>query len=58
MLQNFLYIFLWILFVMVLEQIPGINLQMSISAKVDNNIMTKIAAYSLIDLTVAKFLLF
>ena len=34
----FLYIF-WILFVMGLEQIPGINLQMSISAKVDN-IMT------------------
>ena len=30
-----------------LEQIPGMNLQMSISAKVDN-IMTKIAEYNLI----------
>ena len=53
----FLHTFLWILFVMGLEQIPGINLQMRISAKVDNTIMTKIA-YSVIDLTFANFLLF
>ena len=33
-----------------LEQIPGMNLKMSISAKVDN-IMTKIAEYSLNDQT-------
>ena len=39
-----------------LEQIPGMNLQMSIPAKVDNT-MTKIAEYSLI-LTFANFLLF
>ena len=39
-----------------LEQRPGMNLQMSISAKVDN-IMTKIAEYSLIDQTFANFLL-
>ena len=51
-----LYIF-WILFVMGLEQIPGMNLQMSISTKVDN-IMTIIAEYSLIDQTFANFLLF
>ena len=36
-----------------LNKKPGINLQMSISAKV-----TKIAAYSLIDLTFANFALF
>ena len=40
-----------------LEQIPGMNLQMSISAKLDN-IMTKIADDSLIDQTFANFLLF
>ena len=32
----FLYQFLWILFVMGLEQIPGMNLKMTISANVDN----------------------
>ena len=37
-----------LMFVMGLEQIPGMNLQMLISAKVDN-ILTKIAEYSLID---------
>ena len=58
MLQKFLNTFLWIRFVMGLEQIPGINLQMSISAKVDNTIMSKIAAYSLINLTYANLLLF
>ena len=36
-----------------LNKKPGINLQMSISAKV-----TKIAAYSLIDLTFANFVRF
>ena len=50
-------LYFWILFVMGLEQIPGMNLQMSISAKVDI-IMTKIAEYSFIDQTVAYFLLF
>ena len=54
---NFFFIHFWILFVVGLEQIPGMNLQMSISAKV-NNIMTKIAEYSLIDQTFANFLLF
>ena len=49
--------FFWILFVMGLEQIPGMYLQMSISAKVYNS-MTKIAEYSLIDQTFANFLLF
>ena len=44
---NFFFIHFWIMFVTGLEQIPGMNLQMSISAKVDN-IMTKIAEYSLI----------
>ena len=53
----FLYTFVWKLFVMGLEQIPGMNLQMSISAKVDN-IITKIAEYSLIDQTFANFHLF
>ena len=54
---NFLFIHFWILFVMGLEQRPGMNLKMSISAKVEN-IMTKIAEYSCIDQTFAKFLLF
>ena len=54
---NFFFIHFWILFVMELKQRPGMNLQMSISAKVDN-IMTKIAEYSLIDQTFANFLLF
>ena len=51
------FIYFWILFVMGLEQIPEMNLQISISAKVDN-IMNKIAEYSLIDQTFANFLLF
>ena len=55
--ENFVFIFFWILFVMGLEQITGINWQMRISAKVDN-IMTKIAEYSLMDQTFANFLLF
>ena len=38
----FIFRFLWILFYAVEKEIPGINLQMSISAKVDD-IMTKIA---------------
>ena len=42
---------------MVLEQIPGMNLQMSNSEKVDN-IMTKIAEYSLTDQTFAYFFFF
>ena len=54
---NLFVIHFWILFVMGLEQILGMNLQMSISAKVDN-IMTKIAEYSLIDQTFANILLF
>ena len=54
---NFFFIIFWILFVMGLEQRPGMNLQMSISAKVDN-IITKIPEYSLIDQTFAYFLLF
>ena len=54
---NFFFIHFWILFVMGLEPRPGMNLQMSISAKVDN-IMTQIAEYSLIDQTFANVLLF
>ena len=55
--ENFYFINFWTLFVMGLEQIPGMILQMSISAKVDN-IMTKIAEYSLIDQTFANLFLF
>ena len=55
--QTFSYTFFGILFVMGLEQIPGMNLQMSIAAKVDY-IITKVAEYSLIGQTVANFLLF
>ena len=54
--ENLFFINFWILFVMGLEQISGMNLQ-SISAKLDN-IMTKIAEYSLIGQTFANFLLF
>ena len=54
--QTFLYVFGYCLS-WGLQQIPGMNLQMSISAKVDN-IMTKIAEYSLIDQTFAYFLPF
>ena len=49
--------FFLILFVMGLEQRPAMNLQISISAKVDKS-MTKIAESSLIDQTLANFLLF
>ena len=54
---NIFFIHFWILFVKGLEQRPGVNLQIIISAKVDNS-MTKIAEYSLIDQTFANFLLF
>ena len=55
--QTFSYTFFGILFVMGLEQIPRMNLQMSIAAKVDY-IITKVAENSLIGQTVANFLLF
>ena len=51
------FIHFWILFVMGLEQIPGMNLQMSISTKVDN-IMTKMAWIQLNWSNFCIFLLF